>query len=244
MKKRLLATLESLAGLVPLGIYPRIIRREGIDFFWHAVSDQDMPHVRHLYPVVPVAVFEAQLLYLQEHYNPVSYQQLHDHLLEGAPLPPRAVHLSFDDGYAECFSVVRPLLLEHGIPCTFFLTTGLVDNTTLFYRNKQSLVVENLAAGSFENLKRAGAAGVDAPTGFAAFLRWFKDLRPTDEARIDAVGQALGLDWAAFLAAQALSGHELGGTIITTMATTTVVYGLLAPLALQYAIKKAGEAGA
>jgi Kef-type K+ transport system membrane component KefB len=51
-------------------------------------------------------------------------------------------------------------------------------------------------------------------------------------------GVAMGL---AFLAAQALSGYELGGTIITLTATTTVVFGLLSPPLVQYAVKKAGE---
>jgi len=58
-------------------------------------------------------------------------------------------------------------------------------------------------------------------------------------AMLDQAGVAVGL---AFLAAQALSGYELGGTIITLMATTTVVHGLLAPPLIQYAVKKAGEA--
>ena len=58
-------------------------------------------------------------------------------------------------------------------------------------------------------------------------------------AMLDQAGVAIGL---AFLAAQALSEYELGGTIIALMATTTVVHGLLAPPLIQYAVKKAGEA--
>jgi len=58
-------------------------------------------------------------------------------------------------------------------------------------------------------------------------------------AMLDQAGVAVGL---AFLAAQALSGYELGGIIITLMATTTVVHGLISPPLIQYAVKKAGEA--
>ena len=58
-------------------------------------------------------------------------------------------------------------------------------------------------------------------------------------AMLDQAGVAIGL---AFLAAQALSEYELGGTIITLMAITTVVHGLLAPPLIQYAVRKAGEA--
>jgi len=58
-------------------------------------------------------------------------------------------------------------------------------------------------------------------------------------AMLDQAGVAMGL---AFLAAQALSEYELGGTIITIMAATTVVHGLFSPPLIQYAVKKAGEA--
>jgi len=58
-------------------------------------------------------------------------------------------------------------------------------------------------------------------------------------AMLDQAGVAVGLS---FLAAQALSEYELGGIIITLMATTTVVHGLIAPPLIQYAVRKAGEA--
>ena len=58
-------------------------------------------------------------------------------------------------------------------------------------------------------------------------------------AMLPQAGVAMGL---AFLAAQALSGYELGGTIITIATTTTIVFGLLSPPLVQYAVRKAGEA--
>jgi Kef-type K+ transport system membrane component KefB len=58
-------------------------------------------------------------------------------------------------------------------------------------------------------------------------------------ALLDQAGVAVGLT---FLAAQELSEYSLGGTIITLMATTTAVFGLFSPLAIQHAVKKAGEA--
>ena len=59
-------------------------------------------------------------------------------------------------------------------------------------------------------------------------------------AMLPQAGVAMGL---AFLAAQALSGYELGGTIVTLATTTTIVFGLISPPLVQYAVKKAGEAG-
>jgi peptidoglycan/xylan/chitin deacetylase (PgdA/CDA1 family) len=203
MKKALTSVLETISRLIPLGLYPKIVRRGLIDFFYHAVSDEPMPHVRHLYPVVPVADFEGALLYLKENYNFITYEQLHAHVFEGESLPQKAVHLSFDDGYAECFSVVRPLLLKHQIPCTFFLTTGLIDNPILFYRNKQSLCVERLIDPAFSfpisDLLLPASAPELAPGTRREFISWFKDLRLPDEPVIDEVCRVLGVDWQAFL---------------------------------------------
>ena len=203
MKKFLLSALKTIARAVPLRLYPKILRRDVVDFFYHAVSDEALPHVRQLYPVVPIADFEAALRYLKENFTPISYAQLDAHIFKGAMLPKKAVHLSFDDGYAECFSVVRPLLLKHKIPCTFFLTTGLIDNKVLFYRNKQSLCVERLLEPSFDfssiSLKNSHPDSV-IPDTLPEFISWFKDLRLSDEALIDEVCQALGIDEQSFLA--------------------------------------------
>ena len=121
MKKILTRLLEYFARIIPLWLYPLVIRRASIDFFYHAVSDELMEHARHLYPVVPVAQFVETLNFLQERYQFVSYGRIHASRTGGEALPPKAVHLSFDDGFGECFSVVRPLLMERSIPCTFFL---------------------------------------------------------------------------------------------------------------------------
>jgi len=57
-------------------------------------------------------------------------------------------------------------------------------------------------------------------------------------AMLPQAGVAMGL---AFLAAQALSGRELGNTIVTIATTATIVFGLISPPLVQYAAKKAGE---
>lgn len=200
MKKALTFSLETISRLIPLSLYPRIVQREWIDFFYHAVSDDPMPHVRHLYPVVPVADFESALLYLKANYTFVEYAQIHAHVFEGTPLPSKAVHLSFDDGYAECYSVVRSLLLKHEIPCTFFLTAGLIDNHILFYRNKQSLCVERLTEPGFDFSSLDLHASLQtSPTTLPKFITWIKDLRLPDEALIDEICRVLGVNGQAFL---------------------------------------------
>ncbi|MFH1632924.1 MAG: polysaccharide deacetylase family protein [Chloroflexota bacterium] len=194
--------LERFARCIPLSVYPAFVRRDIIAFFCHAVSDEPMEHVRHLYPVVPVAQFEAALRYLKSRNNIISYEQLHAHHIAGAPLPSKAVHLSFDDGFAECFTVVRPLLRKYDIPCTFFIATDWLDNRAMFYRNKASLAIQRFGESTnterseiFTTLHLRFGITVDS----SSFVPWIKALRLPDEAAIDEVCRVLGIDIPAFL---------------------------------------------
>jgi peptidoglycan/xylan/chitin deacetylase (PgdA/CDA1 family) len=69
---------------------------------------------------------DAQMRFLSRNFDVVSAAEL-----VGSP-PTRAgrrVAVTFDDGYRECYDVAFPILRAHGIPATFFLTTGFIDGT-------------------------------------------------------------------------------------------------------------------
>ncbi|MCG6966012.1 MAG: polysaccharide deacetylase family protein [Chromatiaceae bacterium] len=42
-------------------------------------------------------------------------------------LPGRTVSVTFDDGYADNYTVAMPILAEFGIPATFFVASGFID---------------------------------------------------------------------------------------------------------------------
>jgi peptidoglycan/xylan/chitin deacetylase (PgdA/CDA1 family) len=66
--------------------------------------------------------FAAQLAYLAEAgYQTVTLADLYLHLTQGRPLPEKPVILTFDDGYRDAYTVVFPLLQEHGFVGTFFV---------------------------------------------------------------------------------------------------------------------------
>lgn len=53
--------------------------------------------------------------------------------LDGAPLPPNPVMITFDDGYRSCHDVALPILRELGIPATFFIATSFVEHRRLYW---------------------------------------------------------------------------------------------------------------
>jgi peptidoglycan/xylan/chitin deacetylase (PgdA/CDA1 family) len=50
-----------------------------------------------------------------------------DTLASGRPLPPRAVALTFDDGYRDTLELAAPMLERLGLPATFFLVPGILS---------------------------------------------------------------------------------------------------------------------
>jgi len=64
--------------------------------------------------------FEEQIQYIKKHYNVISGPELMDAVIEGAPLPPRPLILTFDDGYIDHFTEVFPVLDRENLPGCFF----------------------------------------------------------------------------------------------------------------------------
>lgn len=52
--------------------------------------------------------------------------------LKSGTLPARAACITFDDGYADNAEVALPILRRHGIPATFFISTGYLNGGIMF----------------------------------------------------------------------------------------------------------------
>jgi peptidoglycan/xylan/chitin deacetylase (PgdA/CDA1 family) len=90
---------------------------------YHKVND-----LRPNPTTVPVSVFEEQIGLLGDlGYVPVSLGQVLDHYLVGAPLPPGAVLITFDDGYRDNLENALPILERHGYPAVIFVPVGFLD---------------------------------------------------------------------------------------------------------------------
>ena len=102
--------------------------------------------------------------------------------------------------------MVRPLLLNRGLPCTFFLTIDWLDNRKLYFRHLISLCVDRAlsldAADSQEFLlglnHRFGLELAD----LTDFMDWITAFRSRDEAVLNPICVDLGVDVAGFLADQ------------------------------------------
>ncbi|MFL5577914.1 MAG: polysaccharide deacetylase family protein [Gemmatimonadaceae bacterium] len=208
LRARIGRIVAAVARRAPLALLRRAMPRDVVAFLWHTFADAPLTHVGHLYPFKTPAEFERDLLWIARHFRVVAYDAVREARAGGRPLPPRAALLSLDDGMRECLDAARPLLLKHGLPAAFFVTTGFLDNRRLFYRHKVSLAID--AARRLAPAERSAAMArlaqvadvpeVGVPTApLDGIERWLLALGADREATIDAACAAFGVDADAFL---------------------------------------------
>jgi len=76
--------------------------------------------------------FIEQLEVMRRYAHPLSLRQLVQAQREGK-IPPHAVVVTFDDGYADNLHQARPLLEHANVPATVFLTSGQIGETSEFW---------------------------------------------------------------------------------------------------------------
>ena len=81
-------------------------------------------------PLLPdepdAARFEAQMRWLKAWFNVLPLPEAARRLRDGS-LPARAAAITFDDGYADNFTVALPILRRTGLTATFFIAAGYLD---------------------------------------------------------------------------------------------------------------------
>ncbi len=124
----------------------RMIRRTGkmlIFPFYHTVSDDPPPYIRHLYRVKSTDEFRRDLDELLKYFEPASPGLLTEPDTTGRPDKPAFI-LSFDDGLREVSDIIVPLLEKKGINAVFFLNNHFIGNKDLFFRYKVSLLIDKI----------------------------------------------------------------------------------------------------
>lgn len=78
--------------------------------------------------VMPRDAFEHQVAHLARRYRVLPFPEAVERLRSGT-LPPRAVAITFDDGYRDNYLHAFPALRRWGIPACFFVVTDVLDRT-------------------------------------------------------------------------------------------------------------------
>lgn len=104
------------------------------------------------------AMFQQQMNWLRRRYDMVSIEEAQQRIRNDNNSR-IAVHITFDDGYADNCQQAIPFLLEHGIPCTYFVSSWFVLNNGQFPHDKRLGVVSR--PNTLAELEQMAAAGIE-----------------------------------------------------------------------------------
>jgi peptidoglycan/xylan/chitin deacetylase (PgdA/CDA1 family) len=185
-------------------------RVRGLVLRYHAITE-GLADVAYAGPEIclPEPAFRLQAAFLRRAYSVVSVDELVSALARGGKLPPRAVAITFDDGYADNHRLAFPVLRRLGLAATVYVATGSLEGgSPLWMSAVRALVL--LASGDRLEVPglppfELGPAG-ERGAAVRAVTRALVPLAASERAeRIGGAAAAAGVDLE----------RELAGTMLT-----------------------------
>ena len=184
---------------IPFSLLAKIKLKLIVPYF-HMVSDDEVLHIKWLYSHKNLKQFKGDLDFLLRNFNPISLFDLIDFLNHGRLLPNRALLMTFDDGFREMHDIVAPLLLEKGIPATFFINSNFTDNQHMCYEHKASILADYLRKiMSLSLLDRVKAVFFNHKLNTIDIKNDILSIRYQRKEIIDEIAQIMGIDFKEYL---------------------------------------------
>jgi peptidoglycan/xylan/chitin deacetylase (PgdA/CDA1 family) len=138
----------SLLSLTQISNLYRIFGRDGncAVLLYHRVCPNEEVTSYDKAVAVSPAAFERQIGYLRSSYTPVSLAQLIDALAGGKALPPRAVHVTFDDAYVDLYKYAVPVLMRYSMPATVFVPVNKIETGESFWWDELGALLRDASA--------------------------------------------------------------------------------------------------
>ena len=204
---------------------------------YHRVNDESDP----FFSGVPVAIFAAQMEILSRYFNVLSLEELLERATK-KDVPPRAIAITFDDGYRDNYVHAFPVLRRFNLPAIIFLTTGPMDDGKPLWHDRAFEIFRRTTKADFsfrgESYSLRGI--VEKRAALDAMLRYLRICSP--EEREETLREA----WTDLMGNLEANTHEMlswpearemkaGGI---TFGAHTVTHPILSGLPIQNAIQE------
>ena len=192
---------------------------------------------------LPVEAFRLQMAFVRRAYTVVPLDELVQAIARGGKLPPRALAVTFDDGYADNHRLAFPVLQRLGFTATLYVTTGALDGgPPLWMSAARALVLaapgDVLAVAGLPAIG-LGPVGAREPA-VRTLTRALVPLAPGERAqRLAETAQAVGVDLE-----RRLAGVMLGWAQVRELARAGWTIGAHTVTHLNVALASPAEAEA
>jgi predicted ATP-grasp superfamily ATP-dependent carboligase/peptidoglycan/xylan/chitin deacetylase (PgdA/CDA1 family) len=192
---------------------------------YHSISDAADDNALYVSPSIAHGpeVFDRHVAMLAQRYHCVTMDDVHEAMAGGRPLPPQAVAITFDDGYRDNYLHAYPILRRHGVPATFYLTTGCLDGAEPLWTSQIRYVVERTERAGLTEPITGTRLRLETLAGRASALRHLKGAldglsRPARTAALRELAHGAGVDLAPlrekFLRWSEVEEMQRGGMLI------------------------------
>ncbi len=105
----------------------RLAKPGAVMLMYHSVVENPQLTENSIGTSKSSAVFEAHMRALATQFSPVSIDQIVAFVNGGPALPPRAVAVTFDDGFLDNYEVALPILNRYSVPAVFYILVDAVE---------------------------------------------------------------------------------------------------------------------
>ena len=111
-RNKFIHRVSKVAGIIPTRLLHKVSGQRLILPVYHGISDEEMPHIKHLYTVKGVKAFVNDLDFLLKYYTPIGYNEFRKLACTREQPAKPSFLLSFDDGLREFHDIIAPILLK------------------------------------------------------------------------------------------------------------------------------------
>jgi hypothetical protein len=137
--------MKILQGILSLKKVETSYSKGIVAFSFKNISDNYLPHIRHLSKVKTFSEFETEIEYILKYFKPVSVDDLERHVSGKEILTDNCCLLIFEDCIKDTYEAVLPVLIKYKLPAIFFIDPRFINNNEIFYRHKASILVDVLS---------------------------------------------------------------------------------------------------
>ncbi|MFA5073574.1 MAG: polysaccharide deacetylase family protein [Nitrospirota bacterium] len=116
---------------------------------YHRIADRDIRNIQMSLPYLFTSkkIFLRQLALLKRWYQIITFEELSAYLAANQPIPRNSLIITFDDGYADNYLTVYPILRYMRLSAIFFLPVGKIGCTgtdSLFWWDRAYCYIKQL----------------------------------------------------------------------------------------------------
>lgn len=161
---------------------------------YHCVSDDHLPHLKHIIHYKKVKEFIKDLDFMWQHFQFLNWDEFKRFKAGELQIKKTPALLTFDDGLSCFYETVAPILEQKGLFAINFVNPAFAENNQLMFRCKASLIIEEITKNKeSQNIIRQYFKNNDLKENL--LIKKINLINYLEQEKLDELGQMLNLNF-------------------------------------------------